>query len=441
MERGRMLNIKNHFVGGAGYAPLTEATIRSFLSERPDVRALLGGRLEEWSVREVGDGNLNLVFIVKGASGGVCVKQALPYVRLVGESWPLPLDRAYFEHQALQSQTAVVPHLVPKVHHFDTPRAAIVMELLEPHIILRKGMIQAIRYPKIAGDIATFAAHTLFSTSDLAVPAAAKKERMAEFCLNTELCKITEDLVFTDPYRIAQLNRWTSPQLDDMAAAFRADAELKIAVQELKWAFLTRAEALLHGDLHTGSVMVTTDDTRVIDPEFAFYGPMGFDLGAVIANLLLSFFSQDGHANAQDGRADYQGWILDTMETFWHVFEARFLQLWRTDARGDAFSPSLFADPAAAQALEAFRLKTMARLFQDAVGFAGAKMARRILGLAHVEDMESIKDPDRRAACERRALRLARMLMISRGRLSSIAQVRQSAVDVRRDSMIQRVSR
>ena len=186
--------------------------------------------------------------------------------------------------------------------------------------------------------------------------------------------------------------------------------------------------------------MVTTDDTRVIDPEFAFYGPMGFDLGAVIANLLLSFFSQDGHANAQDGRADYQGWILDTMETFWHVFEARFLQLWRTDARGDAFSPSLFADPAAAQALEAFRLKTMARLFQDAVGFAGAKMARRILGLAHVEDMESIKDPDRRAACERRALRLARMLMISRGRLSSIAQVRQSAVDVRRDSMIQRVS-
>ena len=39
----------------------------------------------------MGDGNLNLVFIVKGPQGGVAVKQALPYVRLVGESWPLPL--------------------------------------------------------------------------------------------------------------------------------------------------------------------------------------------------------------------------------------------------------------------------------------------------------------------------------------------------------------
>jgi 5-methylthioribose kinase len=37
----------------------------------------------------VGDGNINFVYIVEGPNGGVCVKQALPYVRCVGESWPL----------------------------------------------------------------------------------------------------------------------------------------------------------------------------------------------------------------------------------------------------------------------------------------------------------------------------------------------------------------
>ena len=37
---------------------------------------------------------------------------------------------------------------------------------------------------------------------------------MALFCDNTELCRITEDLVFTDPWRVAEANRWTSPQLD-----------------------------------------------------------------------------------------------------------------------------------------------------------------------------------------------------------------------------------
>ena len=42
-----------------------------------------------WSVEEVGDGNINFVYIVKGPSGALCVKQALPFVRCVGESWPL----------------------------------------------------------------------------------------------------------------------------------------------------------------------------------------------------------------------------------------------------------------------------------------------------------------------------------------------------------------
>ena len=216
------MTISGRFVGGPDYAPLTDQTVRPFLAEVSGIAMRLGGAPAAWTVREVGDGNLNLVFIVKGPAGGVCIKQALPYVRLVGESWPLSLDRAHYEHEALKSQTAVVPQLVPKVYHFDKARAAIVMELLEPHIILRKGLIQAIRYPRIAEDIAAFAAHTLFSTSDLAVRAVVKKERMAEFCHNTDLCKITEDLVFTDPYRIAKLNRWTSPQLDSIAAEFRA---------------------------------------------------------------------------------------------------------------------------------------------------------------------------------------------------------------------------
>jgi 5-methylthioribose kinase len=419
--------VRNRFTGGAGYAPLTEQTIGAFLESNPQVSNALGGRLQNWSIREVGDGNLNLVFIVKGPTGGVCVKQALPYVRLVGESWPLPIDRAHFEHEALKAEATVVPSLVPKIYFFDKIRAAIVMELLEPHIILRKGLIQGIRYPKLADDIATFAAETLFSTSDFALAAAGKRDQQSMFSLNTELCRITEELVFTDPYRVAELNHWTKPQLDDLAAEFREDARLKIAVQELKWMFLSRGEALLHGDLHTGSIMVTLEQTRVIDPEFAVYGPMGFDLGAFMANLLLSYYSQDGHANTDDDRRDYQRWLLDTLETFWRQFETRFLELWRIGGTGDAFMPGLFEDEAGRRALEAYRVGFMVRLLQDSIGFAGAKMARRILGLAHVEDMESIEDLDCRARCERRALNLARQLMLGRSSINSIAAFRQLA--------------
>src|SRR5947209_17977679 len=142
--------------GRGDYRILHEAALRDYLAGVPELAALLGGQPASWSITEVGDGNLNLVFIVKGASGGVAVKQALPYVRLVGESWPLPLSRSHYEYQALTRQARLAPGLVPAVLHHDETLALIVMELLEPHIIMRKGLIAGTLYPRFVGDIATF---------------------------------------------------------------------------------------------------------------------------------------------------------------------------------------------------------------------------------------------------------------------------------------------
>lgn len=393
----------------------------------------LGGAPDTWQVREVGDGNLNLVFIVKGGKGGVAVKQALPYVRLVGESWPLPLSRAHYEHMALSEQARLTGPLVPAIHHYDEKLALIVMELLEPHIIMRRGMIAATFYPRFADDMSTFMARTLFFTSDLALTADRKKAMIGAFSGNTALCKITEDLIFTDPYRIAPLNRWTSPQLDSYAARWREDADLKIAISRLKLKFLSSAEAMLHGDLHTGSVMLTPDDTRIIDPEFAFMGPMGFDAGAVIANLLINYFSHDGHEEAPGARDSYRDWILATLQTVWISFRAKFLDLWRHNATGDAYPASLFADAAGAIRLDAEREAYMDRLWIDTVGFATAKMIRRILGLAHNIDFEWIKNPGTRATCEARALTLARDMMVNTASYPTIESVAEAARRTRRE--------
>ncbi len=417
-----------------GYRPLTEPSLPRFLAGLPEIAARLGGRPEQWRIAEVGDGNLNLVFLVEGPEGGVCVKQALPYVRLVGEGWPMTLERAFFEHEYLKAQKENAGRLLPAVHHYEPRLYAIVMELLRPHIIMRHGMIRGRRYPGFASHIAEFLARCLFMTSDLALPAARKKALTATFAANTELCKITEDLIFTDPYRVAERNRWTSPQLDAIAAELRADAALKLAVSRLKLKFLSSAEALIHGDLHTGSVMVTESDSRVIDAEFAFVGPMGFDIGAVLGNLLLAYFSQDGHAREGDSREAYQEWILETMGAVWDGFAARFLDLWRGPAAaGDAYPRDLFQGTGSAAAPEAERQAYMARLYAESLGFAAAKMIRRILGLAHVIDLEKIADPDRRALCETRALRLARELMVNTARYGDIAAVGAAARDMRRE--------
>ncbi len=418
-----------------GYRALKEADVAAYLANVPAVATNLGGKAAEWKIREVGDGNLNFVFVIEGPRGGVVLKQALPYLRLVGESWPLPLRRAFFEYQALSTQAKAAPQHVPKVFHFDETLALTVMAYLNPHIILRKGLIKGTVYPKLADHMATFMAETLFATSDLGQPAAEKKKHMALFCDNIELCRITEDLVFTDPWRVAEGNRWTSPQLDFTAAAVRTDGPWKRAAQELKLKFLSEAQALIHGDLHSGSIMVTESETYAIDPEFAFYGPMGFDIGALIGNLYLAYFSQNGHETKPGGRDSYRDWILKTVESVWTLFDERFRALWNNAHAGDVFMPTLFVNNQEPAALKAAQDAYMHRLFIDSLGFAGAKMTRRILGLAHVEDMESIVDPDLRASCEKRALKLARMLMVEGNAFTDIKAVNGAARAVQREAV------
>src|SRR4051794_2331758 len=132
-----------------GYQALAEDSVAAYLAGVPDVRARLGGAPEAWRVREVGDGNLNLVFIVEGPAGDVCVKQALPYVRLVGESWPLPLLRAWFEHEAASIQQRNAPGLVTAILHYDPLLYLTVMERLSPHVIMRRGMIEGVVYQRV----------------------------------------------------------------------------------------------------------------------------------------------------------------------------------------------------------------------------------------------------------------------------------------------------
>jgi 5-methylthioribose kinase len=275
-----------------------------------------------------------------------------------------------------------------------------VEEYLTPHVILRKALMQNMALPKVAEDLGLFLARTLFGTSDLHYPADIKKQRMAVFCGNTAMCKITEDIVFTEPFHNAPLNRHTLG-LEDTVTEFHADSALKRAVQDLKYAFLTRAESLLHGDLHTGSVMVTATDTRVIDPEFAFYGPAGFDLGMLIANFLTAFFARD----EEEDRTVFTDYIVALMRSF----EKEFRHLWmlRTAETGGAAYSCLLPD-----IQEAARTAFLKRVWHDAVGFCGVEIIRRITGLAHLEEFESIKDETVRAARERRALHFARSLIL-----------------------------
>ena len=89
------------------------------------------------SAQEVGDGNLNLVFKVfdrQGVSRAI-VKQALPYVRCVGESWPLTLDRARLEAQTLVAHYQHSPQHTVKtngIRHGSSPSGKLYNQFAVP---------------------------------------------------------------------------------------------------------------------------------------------------------------------------------------------------------------------------------------------------------------------------------------------------------------------
>jgi 5-methylthioribose kinase len=324
----------------------------------------------------------------------------------------MPLERAYFEQLYLRISEPHVNGLAPALLHYDSERFAMAMELLAEHVILRRGLIAGERYPNAARSVAEYVARRAFATSVLAEPFESVNERLAAFSRNQALLRITVDLIFTHPYVVNERNRWTTPQLDAVVTALRADAELKAATARLGYRFLTVHEALLHGDLHTGSIMVTATDTRVIDAEFAAYGPIGFDLGLFVGNLLMAYFSRPGHESNSGARSGQGEWILAQVEVFWREFVAKFAALWSATRVGDAYPTSFFATATESRAFALERERWFAGLFADTLGYAGAEIIRRIVGFAHNLDFESIGDPDLRSRLEQRALAFARKLIV-----------------------------
>ena len=126
------------------------------------------------SADEIGDGNLNTVFKIRDREGvsRVIVKQALPYVRCVGESRPLTLDRARIEAETLLVHGGFCPRHTVKVLHHDPELAVMVQEDLSDHRIWRSELVQGNYHPLAAGQLAEYGADAVPHLRFLSVGAA-----------------------------------------------------------------------------------------------------------------------------------------------------------------------------------------------------------------------------------------------------------------------------
>jgi 5-methylthioribose kinase len=350
------------------------------LTGRHDVVAYLEGAgllgsvasdASDVAVDEVTAGNMNRVFIARGPLGSLAVKQAPPWVQVVGPEWPVDPGRIASEARTYDRLAQRVPDSIPEIVAFDAERYVLVMEDLSDLDVLRDALVRQvvsgrasvdIDYAGLGRVVGRFVAELATSTSRPVLGDQAHAQ-LVDTAANPELCRMTLDVVLDEPYREHDHNHW-HPALDERVRALYGDERMHEAVAGIRHDFQTRHEALIHGDLHTGSVMIGWRDGAqrvvVFDPEFSFVGPIGMDLGLFWANLELAAIA--AAAVGESALADARLEAIGTSRT-------AFAEVWR----GAGF------DDASLSAVE-----------RDAWRFAGVEAMRRAVGFSHAADIESL---------------------------------------------------
>lgn len=353
------------------------------------------------SCNEIGDGNINYVFRVADKQTGksVIIKHADVQIRTSKNE--ISTDRNRIESEVLQIQGKLAPGFVPEVYSYDPVMKCLVMEDLKSYENLRYELIEHKTFSTFADDITSFMAKTLIETTDAVMHPKEKKEYVKRY-INPDMCDISERLVFTEPYFENPKNNVTSGNEEFVKQELINDSALKLEVAELKELFKNKAQSLVHGDLHTGSIFVTEGSTKVLDPEFAFYGPAGYDLGNVTANLIFAWANAFVTIEDEKEKAAYLAWLEDSIQKVTDQFKTKARAVLSEKATEKFISMDEFAN------------WYVEDILTDAAGIAGLELIRRIAGGAKVADIKNIEDTEKKILAERICILSAKEFITNR---------------------------
>lgn len=346
---------------------------------------------------EIGDGNINYVFKVWDETGrSVIIKQADSLLRSSGR--PLDQNRNNIEAKILMLEGKLAPGYVPEVYYHDQVMAVTAMEDVSAYRNLRKELMAGRVYPHLAPNLAEFLSQVLLPSTDLIMDKAEKKKLVGEF-INPELCDITENLVLTDPFVDWRgKNCITEGNEEFVEENLYKNTALCAEAAFLREHFMNYAQAMLHGDLHSGSVFANEQGIKVLDPEFAFYGPMGYDIGNVIGNLFFpwanKFFTVGENETARQ--------LADCVESFCALMRKKL-----TEKYGELVTYPLYRN-------EIYKKKYIDSIMADSYGYAGTEMIRRTVGAAKVTELTYVTDNAVRVPMERALIIMGSYLVMNR---------------------------
>lgn len=359
-------------------APFHELSIENipeYVESQPAIRSRVGG------VRRVvqsGEGKINGVFFVDGSIGSVVLKQGLPWVRTLPD-WELTVDRIGFEATLLKTWSGFNSGFIPELWQYDELAHVLAMENLSGHALLRDVLATSAGMEELGDNLGKLLARTAYFTSTLSMPLSDHSEAVRTG-QNPEMSQLMEDVVFNIPFSENESNV-RDPVLSAHRARLISNDKVYQTVSRLKWISATRQEALLHGDLHTGSIMVQESDVRIIDAEFGRYGPIASDIGQLWAHIFIA-----ARVHSVRISPDLASETFGIIERSWGSFCSEIRQL-TTSKSGPA-------------GVSAWISSWLAETRTLAIQFAGVETLRRIIGVGDCEQLGGLPEDWKMAAID-----------------------------------------
>lgn len=358
--------------------------------------------------KEIGDGNLNYVFRIKDEKSGksVILKHSGNETR-ARSGRIIDTDRARIEAEILQLENKLAPGMVPEVFGYDPIMCATAMEDCKDYTIMRTALLDGRTFPFFADQVTSYLVNILLPTTDVAMNHKEKKGLVKSY-INPDLCNITEQLVYSEAAgNFSGKNYVSKPSEEFVEKEIYGDDGLKLEVAKLKFGFMEHAQALLHGDIHSGSIFINDERMKAFDVEFAFYGPMGYDVGNVLAHTVFALSYNEACCKDDAKKENFKSWSYSTLKDVVDLFKEKFIKKYDEIVTDDiAKTPG-------------FKEYYLDGVIEDTVGAMGTELLRRVVGVAKVKDITLIEEENLRSEYEIKLLSLAKKAIMNRAQIKT----------------------
>lgn len=331
------------------------------------------------SAEEAGDGYVNFIFIVRTKTQSFVVKQSRDIARMSGAQ--MTLERNHLEYDAMKVFHAIAPNYVPQVYFIDDVNRVFVMEdaSTDGRMITRFQLNHNRMFPMMAAQCGEYLADTHFYTSELYLGTPEFRQLTCRF-MNADMRPIMEDGMF-----IYKFGTPYDPSLGEeflnFAKSVSEDPDYLTERHKMRHIYMSKAECLIHADLHTSNLFTNQDSLKVIDTEFSFYGPFSYDIGYLIGNLVSQYTSACFRDfPSEEDRETFKTYLLRMIRELYNAYVDRFCDNWSKHAK-DIYQdvPGL---------MEAFRKNILFEM----PGFASIVNWFRVAGEIVYPDFEMITD-------------------------------------------------